>query len=236
MSGKAATAAAAGLCAVLLAGCGGSAAPAAPSSASPGGSGGSGSGSAADTRHTVVKSGFGLSGDGYGWVAALVRNDSDKTGGTVVANFNLLDAGGQIVVSASQTEAFSRPGELLTLGTQVDVPKGRTPVKVDVAVSVEYPGIGPATAFPELQFGPVTVTKDPATGYAASAVLTNPTADALKSPRVGVVCLDGAGTIIGGSSIYPDLVPAHGQTRVKTTSLIVSGRPASCEMRGSPPV
>jgi hypothetical protein len=61
---------------------------------------------ASNTRHTVEKSGFGADGE-YAWVAALVRNDSDKSGATVVANFNLLDQAGQIITSGSQTESFS---------------------------------------------------------------------------------------------------------------------------------
>src|SRR5215207_5905344 len=67
---------------------------------------------ATNTRHTVEKSGFGTDGE-YAWVAALVRNDSDKSGATVVANFNLVDEAGQIITSGSQTESFSYPGEQL---------------------------------------------------------------------------------------------------------------------------
>jgi hypothetical protein len=56
----------------------------------------------------------------------------------------------------------------------------------------------------------------------------------LKNVRVGIVCLDPTGRIIGGSSAYPDLVPPAGQVLIKADSIIVSGRPATCEMRADP--
>jgi hypothetical protein len=197
-------------------------------------------GAAGDTAHTLVKSGFGVSNfgaqDEYAWVSALVRNDSDNSGATVIVNFNLLDAAGNIITSASQTEAFSRPDELLVLGTQVEVPAGSSPTSLEATAQVQYPGIGPTEPFPELPVGPVTVAKEGFGGYVASAVLSNPTADPLNSPRVGVICLNAAGAIIGGSSIFPDLVPPDGQVKVSTSSLIVSGEPASCEMYAGAPL
>ncbi len=188
----------------------------------------------ADTKHTLVKSGFGVA-DGYAWVNAVVRNDSDKIGGTVVVNFNLLDAGGDIIVSGTQTEAFSRAGQSLVLGTQLEVPAGAKPSKVEATAQVKYPGIGPAEAFPELPVGPVKVGKSEFGGFEASATLTNPTAEPLNSPRIGVICLNAAKEIIGGSSIFPDLVPPNGKVKVETNSLIVSGQPASCEMYAGAP-
>lgn len=188
-----------------------------------------------DTKHTILKSGFGVDGE-YAWVATLVRNDSDNVGATVVAHFNLLDKAGEIAASADQTESFSRPGETLTLGTQVEVPRGSKPVKVETTVQVEYPGIGPDSAFPELPFSPVKIVRGEYGGWDASAVLTNTTPTALNSPRIGVVCLNAAGDIIGGTSEFPDLVPPNGKTRVVTNSLIISGKPAKCEMRAGAPL
>jgi hypothetical protein len=188
-----------------------------------------------DTKHTILKSGFGVDG-GYAWVATLVRNDSENVGATVIAHFNLLDKAGEIAASTDQTESFSRAGETLTLGTQVDIPRGTKPVKVEVTVQVDYPGIGPDTEFPELLFTPVKVVKSEYGGWEASSVLTNTTPEALNSPRIGVVCLNAAGDIIGGSSVFPDLVPPNGKTRVVTNSLIMGGKPAKCEMRAGAPL
>ena len=169
-------------------------------------------------------------------MTALVRNDSDKIGATVIVNFNLLDAAGDIIVSSSQTEAFSRPGELLAVGTQIDVPAGAKPATLEATAQVEYPGIGPTEPFPELPFGQVIVGKDEFGGFVAAATLTNTTAQPLNSPRIGVVCLDAAGAVIGGSSIFPELVPPNGKVKVETLSLIVTGQPASCEMYAGAPL
>jgi hypothetical protein len=237
---------AAAVCLGLLAACGSNppaAAPpastAAPSTSSPASAPASsgaaaGPAGAGDTAYTLVKSGFGKS-DQYAWVAALVRNDSGKPGGTVVVHFNLM-AGGELVASADQTEAFSRPGEVLDVGTQVTVPAGKTPTKLVPTVSIDYPGIGPTTAVPEEPIDTVTVSPTQAGTLEASGILTNPTDQPLKNVRIGVICLGADLGIIGGGSAGADLVPAHGKTKVTTTGLIVTGTPVGCEMRVIPAV
>jgi hypothetical protein len=185
---------------------------------------------ASNTRHTVEKSGFGADGE-YAWVAALVRNDSDKSGATVVANFNLLDQAGQIITSGSQTESFSYPGEQLAIGTQVTLPENAKPTRVDVTVNVEYPGIGPTTAEQPLKFDTAQITKDQYGDYFhVAATVTNPTAETITTARVGILCYNAAGDIIGGNSAYPELIPPNGRTKVDST-VITTGEPASCDMR-----
>jgi hypothetical protein len=120
--------------------------------------------------------------------------------------------------------------------TQATLPGGAKPTKLETTVDVEYPGIGRKTPFLDLTFGPVNVAKSEFGGYEASATLTNPTSEPMKNPRIGAVCLDSAGAIIGGGSAFPNLVPPSGQVLVKTNLLIVSGTPASCEMRGGAPL
>lgn len=187
------------------------------------------------TAHTLVKSGFGFA-DPFAWVSALVSNDSVNSGATVTVNFNLLDDAGAILVSGSQVEAFSRPDELLVLGTQLEVPAGTVPSSLEATVQVEYPGIGSTEPFPELPLSPVTIARDEFGGWEASATLTNPTDQPLNGPRIGIICLDAAGQIIGGSSSFPDLVPPSGQVRVDSLFLTLSGDPAACEMYAGAPL
>jgi hypothetical protein len=226
---------AAAACLALVAACGSNPPAATPpaSTAAPSGASATPSG-AGDTAYTLVKSGFGKA-DQYAWVAALVRNDSGKPGGTVVVHFNLM-AGGELVASADQTEAFSRPGEVLDVGTQVTVPAGKTPTTVVPTVSIDYPGIGPTTAVPAEPIDGVAVSANQAGTLEASGTLTNPTDQPLRNVRVGVVCLGADLGIIGGGSAAADLVPAHGKTKVTTTGLIVTGTPVGCEMRAIPAV
>jgi hypothetical protein len=234
------------LCLGLLAACGGGD-PAAPatSGSSPASLPASAPGSAAGstpapagppgpTAYTLVKSGFGVA-DQDAWVAALVRNDSGKPGGTVVTHFNLL-AGTEVIGSADQTEAFSRPDQVLSVGTQITVPAGSKPTKVAVTVSVEYPGIGPTTAVPEYPVDSASISPTQAGTLQASGILTNPTDQPLKNVRVGVVCLDPDGAIVGSGTAGADLVPAHGTAKIITIGLIVTGTPIGCEMRAMPQI
>lgn len=184
-------------------------------------------------KATILKSGFGQQNE-YVWVTSLVRNDSSKVGQTVTVQFNLLDAKGTILASDDQVESFSRPGQLLVLGTQIAVQPGQKVAKIEPTLEVEYPGIGSEDAFPAIAVGPVTITSSYGS-FEAQAQLSNPTASNLKSPRVGVICYSAAGSIIGGNSIFPDLVPAHGKVLAKTTGgLYTSKRPAKCEMYAGP--
>jgi len=186
------------------------------------------------TAATVLRSGFGIAQGGYAWVTSIVRNDSQRSGQTVTVHFNLKSAAGDLVASGDQVEAFSRPGQLLAAGTQVTIPAGTKPATLEATAQVEYPGIGSQDAFPEIPFGPVTVQAGQFGGYQAKAILHNPTSTALKSPRVGVVCYGPSGTVIGGTSEFPDLVPPSGDTLVATNNLEVSGRPTRCEMYAGP--
>jgi hypothetical protein len=65
-------------------------------------------------------------------------------------------------------------------------------------------------------------------GFATSFALTNDTNADLKSPRVGVVCYDVAEKIIGGTSTYPDFVPAEKTIRIDAEPT-VSGKPVACK-------
>lgn len=159
-------------------------------------------------------------------MTSLVKSLTDKAGATVTVQYNVKDTAGKILVSDSQVESFSRGGQLLVLGTQLSVPPGSKATTVDAALVVEPDGIG--QEFPEMKVGPVTVGKDEFGSVTASFEITNTTAEPVQSLRVGIICLDSGGKIIGGTSEFPDLPPS-GAARVDTSGLIVSGTPAKCE-------
>lgn len=173
----------------------------------------------------IIKTGFGQKDD-YVWVGSLVKNNTDEAGATVTVHYNVKDAAGKILVSESQVESFSRGGELLVVGTQLDVPPGTKAATVEADLVVEPDGIG--QEFPEMQVGEVTIGKDEYGATAATVEITNPTDEPVQSLRLGIICLDATGKIIGGTTEYPD-VPPNGTTRVDTLSLIVSGAPEKCE-------
>jgi hypothetical protein len=172
----------------------------------------------------IVKTGFGQQDD-YVWVTSLVKNLGDEAGATVTVQYNVKDAAGKILVSDSQVESFSRGGQLLVVGTQLSLPEGSKAATVDAALVVEPDGIG--EEFPEMKIGPVTVGKGEYGGFTATFEITNTTAEPVSSLRVGVICFDAAGKVIGGTSEFPDLPPS-GPARVDA-DVTVSGAPAKCE-------
>ena len=65
--------------------------------------------------------------------------------------------------------------------------------------------------------------------------INNPTDKSLKSPRVGVICLDSKDRVIGGGYAYPELVPPSGKVLPGMT-LIASGKIARCDAYAGPGV
>lgn len=180
----------------------------------------------------LLDSGFGQSGE-YVWVTSLVKNTSPDVGQFVTVQFNVLDAKGKLLASESQVEQFTAPGQTLVLGTQVTVPGKAKAAKVEATVGPKDNVDTAMEPFPTIPMGKVTISKGEYGGWSASTQLTNPTASALSSPRVGFVCYDTKKRVIGGSSEFPEMVPANGKALVKT-DLLVSGKPASCVAYAGP--
>lgn len=193
-----------------------------------------GDGVPANSAGSLVASGFGQEGR-YVWASALVHNDSDKVGQTVIVAFSAKDASGQVIRSTDQVEAFSRLGQNLAVGTRLDVGDGVHIATVEASLVVEDEGVFSAVPFPELTTGPVEIAPGTFGGSAAYFELTNPTDQALTIPRIGVMCHDSAGEIVGGGSSYPDFVPASGTAFVECR-IITSGEPAGCEAFAAAPI
>jgi hypothetical protein len=176
---------------------------------------------------SLVSSGFGQK-DEYVWVTSLVHNDSDKVGQTVTVQFNAKDAAGALVKSTSQVENFSRVGQDLAVGTQINAPKDVKIATVEATLLIEDHGAFSSEPFPEMKTTPVTVVADPYGGSTANFELSNPTDQPVKSPRLGIICYDAANTIIGGGMDFPNLVPPSGKVAVEA-HILTTGTPASCK-------
>lgn len=176
---------------------------------------------------SLVSSGFGQK-DEYVWVTSLVHNNSDNVVQTVTVQFNAKDAAGTLVKSTSQIETFSRAGQDLAVGTQIDVPKDVKIATVEATLLIEDRGTFSSEPFPEMPTTPVTVVTDPYGGSTANFELTNPTDQPVKSPRLGIICYDAANTIIGGGMDFPDLVPPSGKVAVEA-HILTTTTPASCK-------
>lgn len=181
----------------------------------------------------LVKAGFGQR-DQYVWVTSIVQAvGDDAVGKFITVQFNVLDRSGKILASIDQVEALTSKGQKIALGTQVDLPSAKVKAaKVEATLAV-----GNDTGDPPGDFNvtatPATVGKDEYGGLTATFQLINSGSGRVKDARVGVVCMNKAGDIVGGTSDYPDLIPPHGKIRVDAP-LTTTGTPATCEVYPGP--
>lgn len=174
----------------------------------------------------ITDSGLGQR-DEYVWVTAVVRNNSEYVGQTVTVNFNVLDADGAILASQAQVENFSRPAAEHIVGTQIDLSPGETAASVEASLLVEPAGAFSDQPFPEIPAANYSIGTDEFGAPQVAFELTNPLPEPLSSPRVGIVCRDEGGAIIGGGTEYPEVIPADGTIRVDPY-LIVTSTPDTC--------
>lgn len=126
-------------------------------------------------------------------------------------------------------ESFSRLGQDLAVGTQIDVARGAKVATVEATLLIEDNGAFSSEPFPEMPTGPVKIVLDDFGGRTANFELTNPTDRPVKSPRLGIICYSNAGKIIGGGSSYPELVPASDKVLVEGM-ILTTGKPATCKV------
>jgi hypothetical protein len=177
---------------------------------------------------SLVASGFGQK-DEYVWVTSLVHNNSDTVGQTVTVQFNAMDAAGTLVKSESQVESFSRVGQDLAVGTQMDVPNGTKIATIEATLLIEDSGAFPSEPSPEMKTNPVKVVADEYGGATANFELSNPTNAPVKGARLGIICYNAAKKIIGGGVDFPTLVPPSGKVAVEA-HILTTGKPASCKV------
>jgi hypothetical protein len=177
----------------------------------------------------ILESGFGQSGD-FVWVTALVHNDSHAVGQTVTVHFDAMDTDGKLVKSTDQVEAFSRVGQDLAVGTQIDVPRRTKIGSVKAKLLIQDSGAFSDKPFPKIPVSKVKIVKTPyVDSYTAHFELTNPTSKPLQSPRIGIICHGAKDKVIGGGSAFPELVPPNDTTAVDATT-VTSGKPKSCDV------
>lgn len=197
---------------------------------SDGGSKNAGSGRSDDTvKVEIVDSGFGQ-GEYTTQAMVIVTTDSEAAiGEFVTVSVNFLDAKGQILATAEQIESFTWVGQEIAMPvTPTDLNEKTTVASIDPSVSLSDYGMADESKAPLPVLDSTEIKKGEYGGLTTSFALTNDTDADLESPRVGVVCYDAAEKIIGGTSTYPDFVPAGKTIRIDAEPT-VSGKPASCK-------
>lgn len=191
---------------------------------------------AADSKSAgqLVGSGFGQS-DEYVWVTSLVKNTASTVGQTVTVQFNVYDKADKLVGSTEQVESFRSVGQLLAVGTQLDLEPGVKAARVKATLQVKDDGTFSSDPFPLIKTSAVKIGKDEFGGVSGTFDVINPTDKPLENSRIGVICYNAKKEIIGGSSEFPDLVPPADKYHV-TSTLNVSGTPDSCTAYAGPDI
>jgi serine/threonine protein kinase len=187
----------------------------------------------APAKASLVGSGFAQAGNYVQGIAVVKADDPAAVGRFVTASANFKDASGRTVATEEHVEAFSWLDQELVLPIWLDVsdrPAGTKIAAIDVSVSIGNSNLGAKSERPPM---PVLTAEEIRPGrfgsYTAAFSFTNKTGQDLKNLRIGVVCYDATGAIIGGGSDYPDLAPAGKSIRIEPSMLKVSGEPASCK-------
>lgn len=184
-----------------------------------------------EPKAKLVKAGFGKDGD-YGYASAIVTNSSpDNVGMFVTVQFNLLDSEGDLVGSDSQVEQFTSANQTLALGSQFEMEGKKKVAKVEATLGLDNKMS--MDDQPNLPVGKVKVKKVQYEGTQAIFEVRNPGSVAQKGARIGVVCFNKSGKIIGGGSEYPDLIPAKGRVLVES-HILSAGMPAKCDAYAAP--
>ncbi|MCZ8380360.1 hypothetical protein O6P37_15940 [Mycobacterium sp. CPCC 205372] len=197
------------------------------------GTGGDGSSPVAPAASAVIEqSGFG-GDENYLWVTSTVRDV--PVGQFATVSFNLYGADGTLLASESQTEQGVNPGARITVGTQVAAPAGQAVTRIEptLKISEHDPVQRPKFSDVVLQVGPTTLGQNSFGSPTADAILTNPSDQQIPSARVGAICFNPQGTIIGGGYAFPDVIPANGEVKV-SSELKTSEPPARCELTAQP--
>ena len=181
------------------------------------------------TGGKLVETGFGQRGQ-YALGVAIVKNTSGRGGATVTVTFDFTDDDGAVVESVTQAEHFSwADQELAVTAFAVLASEDVHVASLEATLLIE--DNGDFADNPPGNIGVVTGTIKPgdAEGYwEVRFMLRNRDAQVVDDARVGVVCWDGSGTIIGGDSVYPEPIAASTVLEVASDPTL-SAKPRRCK-------
>ncbi|CAJ1506368.1 serine/threonine-protein kinase [[Mycobacterium] kokjensenii] len=178
----------------------------------------------------TVGSGFGQDGKSVIGIVIATTDNLGAVGQFATTSINFLDHAGNIIDTKEQVERFSWPGQQLVLPTAVFLEDPETTVaSIESSISIsDYSDRRKAR--PELpMLNAESITKNATGKWTPVFTFTNSTAEDLVDLRIGVVCYDATGSIIGGGSEYPKLVAAGKSIRIEPNRIVTSGEPTSCK-------
>ncbi len=177
----------------------------------------------------LVDSGFGQRDEYVRGAVIVTTNNPASVGEYFTTSVNFIDQAGTIIQTQEQVESFSWDGQQLAvpLFLRLDDPES-TVASIDASVSISDHG-SPQKSRPELPvLDSESIIENPdGGGELAAFTFTNPTDEDLSGLRIGVVCYDATGKIIGGGVDYPNLAAAGKSMRIDA-NVTTGVSPSSC--------
>lgn len=186
---------------------------------------------ASDAPVTVelTDTGFGQRDEYVQGIAVVTTDDDRAVGEFVTVSMNFLDDSGDIVGTSDQVESFTWVGQELVLPIWFSLSEtpGVEVAEVDASVSISDYGRSREEVDPLETVESREIRANQFGGTTAVFELTNPLESNLENARIGVVCYGVDGSIIGGTSEYPNLIAA-GQSVLLESDVLTSGEPENC--------
>ncbi|MDO5720475.1 MAG: hypothetical protein Q4P05_07030 [Actinomycetaceae bacterium] len=172
---------------------------------------------------------FGAGVDGVQvWLTALVSDDGYELGDLVTASFNVYNADGEVLSSASESYRFWT-GNGVILSVLLKMPEGIAPADADVTVQIEpntdtIP-LAHEQARVEILSEILVASKVEPT---LSFNLQNTSELTAVKSRLDVICYDDDDRIVGGGQVSPPQIRPSQRVAVETP-LITTGSPDRCD-------
>ena len=222
--------------AALIAACGGTISSAPTQAEATAGSASAASPKKAGDLQTI-KVGYGVSkstvGAGlpdYAWAVAVIRNRTDRIAGLNVS-FSAYDAAGKVLGQSDTSAPIVRAKATVAAGTQIEVPRGKRIAKVTATANIldnlsqKDTSANSRFVASGVRYQPEEYTDGKVVGEIVSQYR-----DTVNQVYVGAVCYDAAGNIIGGGEHYVEQIGPGQHVGFQSDNLIVSTRPARCEV------
>ncbi len=173
----------------------------------------------------IIEFGFARSGSSYVQAVVVVQANSPAlVGEFATVSVNFLNADGRIVATEDQTEVFNWVDQRLVFPFLVGDEGGEIASMDPVVTFSDYRSERAKPPLPVLEAFEITEASY-GDDMAVSFELTNETGENM-GYRIGVVCYDEAGAVVGGEATYPDA--AAGRTVRIDVDVAVSAMPAAC--------
>lgn len=167
---------------------------------------------------SVVDSGFGQRNNIVEALIIVKSNDPRAVGEFVTVSVNFLDSTGEILATEEQVESFTWDSQELALPVHANIDGDVDSIEVSTSLSDH----GTTDAKPKLREVDARLESGEFAPTVATFELVNRSSEPLTDLRVGVVCFDAKGNIVGGGREYPALIAPRKEIKVSADVVVQS--------------